>query len=441
MRNLGGRSASPTRPHHADSSTHMPELLRCPTCSAPLNAPATLDTTARCPYCGTSVLLGGRAAGGAAAPGPEADAIAEVLRLLRAGNRIAAVKVYRDHFGGGLKEAVDAVDRLAATLPPGTVPRKSAAGCVAGCVVLVLALVIGVVVATRSGSPPPAPADPPRAVAGSTPAPGAPPAPPAFADVVLRFGSEGTGAGRFEDARSVAVDGSGRIYVAEYSGGRVQVFDSLGTFVTQWTADPSMPLLDLEVDRGGTAYVVQSGRIRRYEGATGRLLGTVAGAGQSVNDLVLALDGTLWAATNSADVVHLSRDGKVLRRVDLRRAVQEDAAPARLAVSGKGEVYALDRWTGEIYRLDASGRFVDRFGGKGDGPEQFRWAVGLAIDGRGRVYVSDLGRGIRVFDASGHFVDAFGERAVVFGLAFDDRDGLYTAHRNDHEIVKYRVKR
>jgi hypothetical protein len=360
-----------------------------------MDAPATLDTTARCPYCGTNVLLDGRAAG----PTP----------------------------------------------PPAPVARKNAASGMAGCVVLVLALVIVGVVATRRGSPPPAPADQPRAVAGgapgSTPAPGAPPGPPAFADVVLRFGSEGTGAGRFEDARSVAVDGAGRIYVAEYSGGRVQVFDSLGTFVTQWTADPRMPLLDLEVDRGGTVYVVQSGRIRRYEGATGRLLGTVAGAGQGVNDLVLALDGTLWVANHSADVVHLSRDGKVLRRVDLRQAVQETAAPARLAVSGKGEVYVLDQWTGEIYRLDASGRFVDRFGGKGDGPEQFRWAAGLAIDGRGRVYVSDVGRGIRVFDAAGHFVDAFGERAVVFGLAFDDHDGLYTAQRNNHEIVKFRVKR
>ncbi|HEY0154294.1 MAG TPA: NHL repeat-containing protein [Longimicrobium sp.] len=374
----------------------MPQQLRCPTCSAPMDAPATLDTTARCPYCGTNVLLDGRAA--------------------------------------------------TATLPPRPVARKSAAGGVIGCMVLVVALVVGVVVvATRSGSPPPAPADQPRAVAGSapgsTPAPSTAPGPPAFADVVLRFGSEGTGAGRFEDARSVAVDGAGRIYVAEYSGGRVQVFDSLGTFVTQWTADPRMPLLDLEADRGGTVYVVQSGRIRRYEGATGRLLGTVAGAGQGVHDLVLALDGTLWVASGQADVVHLSRDGKVLRRVDLRQAVQEDAAPARLAVSGKGEVYALDRWTGEIYRLDTSGRFVDRFGGKGDGPEQFRWAMGLAIDGRGRVYVSDVGRGIRVFDATGHFVEAFGERAVVFGLAFDDHDGLYTAHRNDHQIVKYRVKR
>jgi len=384
---LPSACCSPTPP------THMPELLRCPTCSAPLDAPAAHDTTARCPYCSSSLLLGDRAGGSGGKP------------------------------------------------RPGFVPKRNAGG-VIGCVVLILVLAAVGVVATRRGSTPPTP-DQPRAAPGSAAAPAAPaepPAPPSFADPVLRFGSEGTGAGRFEDARSVAVDGAGRIYVAEYSGGRVQVFDSLGTFVTQWSADPKIPLVDLEADRGGTVYVVQSGRIRRYEGVTGRLLGTVRGAGESVNDLVVALDGSLWTATESADVVHLSRDGAVLRRVDLRQAVQDDAAPGRLAVSGTGEVYALDRWTSEIYRLDATGKFVDRFGGKGDGREEFRWAMELAIDGRGRVYVSDVMRGIRVFDDAGHFVDSFAEREVVFGMAFDDRDGLYTAQRNNHQIVKFRLK-
>jgi sugar lactone lactonase YvrE/DNA-directed RNA polymerase subunit RPC12/RpoP len=416
----------------------MPQVLRCPTCSAPLDAPAMHDTTARCPYCSASIQLDHRAESSPPTPNPQSAAVAEVLRLLRAGNRIGAIKVFRTQFGGGLKEATDAIERLERTLPPGTVRKASIAGGLVGCAVMILVIATAVFVATRRGSKPAAP-DGPQTVAGGAASPAEPAAPPAFADQVLRFGSEGTGAGRFEDARSVAVDGAGRIYVAEYSGGRVQVFDSLGTFVTQWVADRRMPLLDLEVDRGGTVYLVQGGAVRRYEGATGRLLGTVARAGENVNDLVLALDGSMWTISGSADVTHLSRDGEVLRRVDLQQSV-EDAAPARLAVSGNGEVYALDRWTFEIYRLDAAGKFVDRFGGKGDGPEQFRWATEMAIDGRGRVYVSDVGRGIRVFDAAGHFVDAFAERAVVFGMTFDDHDGLFTAQRNNHEIVKYRLK-
>src|SRR5258706_5995773 len=40
----------------------------------------------------------------------------------------------------------------------------------------------------------------------------------AFASVTLSFGSEGIGPGMLTDARSIAVDGQGNIYVGEYSG-------------------------------------------------------------------------------------------------------------------------------------------------------------------------------------------------------------------------------
>ena len=62
---------------------------------------------------------------------------------------------------------------------------------------------------------------------------------------LLNFGSEGIGPGMFKDARSIAIDGSGKIYVGEYIGGRIQVFDPEGNFMTQWTVDPKMPLRGL----------------------------------------------------------------------------------------------------------------------------------------------------------------------------------------------------
>lgn len=372
----------------------MPVRLQCPACSAPLTLPDTHATTASCPYCGAAVLLTER---------------------------------------HGTVQAVAADPRQPYK------PSAALVGC--GAALLAVAIGLGVVLATRNREPaevtfnanvPPPPA--------ARPAPA--PEPPRFADSVLAFGSEGTGAGRFKDARSVAVDGAGRVYVAEYSGGRVQVFDSTGAFLTQWTADAGMPLVDLEADRRGTVYVVQSGRIRRYEGATGKALGTVPGTGShTISDVALALDGSLWATTWPSGIVHLGADGDELRSIDAHEAIGESASPKRVAVAGSGDLYVLDQWSADVYHLDPAGRFVDRFGGGGEGGgvTGFRSPADVAVDGRGRVFVSDMGGGVRAFSPEGRLLGAFGS-GVVFGIALTGRDEVWAADRNRYRVVKYRLR-
>ncbi|HEV2734113.1 MAG TPA: hypothetical protein VGV85_04705, partial [Longimicrobiaceae bacterium] len=327
----------------------MPVRLQCPACSAPLTLPDTHATTASCPYCGAGVLLTERHGTVEAVVAP-ARPVSRTPVLVGCAAVLVAVAA-----GAG-----------ALIARRGAEPDR---------------VVFNVDVPTSAGvAPPPAPAAEP------------PPEPPAFAEPVLEFGSEGIGAGRFTDARGVAVDGQGRVYVAEYSGGRVQVFDSAGVFVTQWTADPKMPLVDLEADRRGVVYVVQSGRIRRYEGITGKPLGTVPGpGGRSYSDVALALDGSLWAVAWPHAIVHLAADGGELRSIDAREAIGEDASPKRVAVSGTGDLYVLDQWAADVYHLDRTGKLVDRFGGGGEGPAEFRSPADIAVDGRGRVFVSDTG--------------------------------------------------
>jgi sugar lactone lactonase YvrE len=433
----------------------MTASLKCPTCSAPLDAPAGHVRTMKCPYCGATAVLTERLGHVEATAAPDAHTgdIAEVVRLLREGRTIEAIKVYRERFGIGLKEAKDAVDRIAAGQPAGSVPA-SALKPVAGGLGCVLTAIVVVTVAaglifsriasdTDAGDPPTPPL--PNIPLPSFPTPdGEDDAEAnALAREVLRFGREGTGAGGFEDARSVAVDGAGRVYVAEYSGGRVQVFDSLGRFQTQWMADERMPLLDLAADREGTVYVAQSGRIRRYEGATGTLRDEIRPRTPrgGYDDVTVALDGTLWAVAGDGHLVHLGRDGRVLETVDVRAALGEAADPTRVAVSGTGHLYALDRWTAEVYHFDPDGRFVDRFGGQGDRPENLQSPSDLAYDGRGRLLVADLGGGLRLFDPEGHFLGAVGPEAVVFGLALTDADEVYATYRNDHQVAKYRLTR
>ena len=49
------------------------------------------------------------------------------------------------------------------------------------------------------------------------------------------WGGKGTGPGQFDVPHSIALDSSSRIYVADRSNNRIQIFDSAGRFLAQWT--------------------------------------------------------------------------------------------------------------------------------------------------------------------------------------------------------------
>ena len=261
---------------------------------------------------------------------------------------------------------------------------------------------------------------------------------PGFASIALKFGSEGIGPGSFTDARHVAVDGEGRIYAADYMGGRVQVFDAAGKFITQWMVDAKMPLRGLAAHRNGTVYIVQRGKIQRYEGASGKFLGELSySGGNNFDDVTVAADGGLVAAwhRHSDDIVRFDAAGKVVKVLRSAISTQTDRSELsmRVAVDGLGNIYALGTFNDAIFKFTPEGRYVTRFGSAGNEPGQFRALHTVAVDGRGRVYVSDS-KGIQVFDADGRYLNVFKSVPVAFGMVFNDRNELFVAART--QIVK-----
>jgi DNA-binding beta-propeller fold protein YncE len=49
------------------------------------------------------------------------------------------------------------------------------------------------------------------------------------------WGGKGTDAGQFNVPHSIAIDSKGRLYVADRSNNRIQIFDQSGKFLNQWT--------------------------------------------------------------------------------------------------------------------------------------------------------------------------------------------------------------
>src|SRR5436190_3804330 len=118
----------------------MPQDFNCPNCGAPLDYKGGDDVTLRCPFCNTSVIvpqelrtpsaasattfdldqfnqLAGREPLAGEPLAGQADKLQEIGRLVRENKKIEAIKLYREIFRVGLKEAKDAVDALAEGRP------------------------------------------------------------------------------------------------------------------------------------------------------------------------------------------------------------------------------------------------------------------------------------------------------------------------------------
>ncbi len=95
------------------------------------NCGGTIDSSERsCPYCGTAqkAQVGAPTMLSVPARQPSpfnsaAEAMDEIKSQLRQGNKINAVKVYREHFNTGLKEAKDAVDAIESDLKFQSAPQ------------------------------------------------------------------------------------------------------------------------------------------------------------------------------------------------------------------------------------------------------------------------------------------------------------------------------
>ncbi len=252
--------------------------------------------------------------------------------------------------------------------------------------------------------------------------------------LALSFGSKGKGAGLFDDARSIAVDASGTIYVGEYSGGRIQVFDETGKFITQWTAEPKWPLRGMAADRKGVVYVVQRGAITRYEGSTGKPLGQVAYRdGPGFDDVTVAADGGFVAAwhRHRDDIVRFDREGVAVRTIRNAVSGQTDSSElqSRVAVDGSGNIYALGTFSNAVFKFSPEGKFITRFGGQGNERGQFRAPSAIGVDGQGRVYICDFG-GVQVFDGDGRYLDLIKVEGAASGLVFNDKNELFIVARD-----------
>jgi peptidylamidoglycolate lyase len=76
---------------------------------------------------------------------------------------------------------------------------------------------------------------------------------------LLQWGTKGKGPGQFDLPHDVALDDSGRVYVADRSNRRVQVFDAAGRYLSEWSGETFGRPYAIALGPAGTAFVVDGG--------------------------------------------------------------------------------------------------------------------------------------------------------------------------------------
>ena len=117
-----------------------------------------------------------------------------------------------------------------------------------------------------------------------------------------QWGTKGTGDGQFDLVHDVALDKSGKVYVADRSNNRIQVFDLNGKFITKW-ADVGQPWGLAYSEKESAIYMADGEHNRIVKlNMEGQVLGVLSSFGKSAGKLdfphhiALDSDGSIYVA-------------------------------------------------------------------------------------------------------------------------------------------------
>jgi tripartite motif-containing protein 71 len=117
------------------------------------------------------------------------------------------------------------------------------------------------------------------------------------------FGNYGTGDGNFIDPWGLAADSfRERLYVSDSGNGRIEVFDSVGGYVSSWDLGARARPAGLAVDSKGRLWIADPGsnRVLAYDPFGNLLVSSPGGEGvdafKGPEDVAVSRDGTVYVA-------------------------------------------------------------------------------------------------------------------------------------------------
>jgi tripartite motif-containing protein 71 len=229
---------------------------------------------------------------------------------------------------------------------------------------------------------------------------------------LAKWGGPGSGPGQLQGPDKLAFDATGDLYVTEVgtqsadANSRVQKFSSAGLPLATWGSFGRAPgqfdtPVGIAVDHQGVIYVADAGNHR---------VQTLSALGQPL---------TQWHTVGSG-----TGEGNEIGY--------------DLALDAGGNVYVSDAHpfstgTDHIQKFSSSGELLATWGGTGTGPGQFDNPTGLAVDGKGDLFIADTGNNrIQELSPTGQYLAQWKISGLSFvsKVALDGHGNIYVSVYN-----------
>jgi DNA-binding beta-propeller fold protein YncE len=280
----------------------------------------------------------------------------------------------------------------------------------------------------------------------------------------LEVGSAGTGNGQLKCPEGITIS-EGSIYVADTGNNRIEEFSETGAYLNQF-GKAGTGLGEFKTPTGiaanptsGDLYVTdwEESRVQEFSPA-GRPLTewqTWSKSHSSLSnptEIAIAASGELYIADQYGDAVSewtLPEAGGATLSYGSQfgsygTGEGQFHKPAGVAVDGKGDIWVTDQSEARVQEFSNTGKYMASYGSLGSGNGQFNEPCGLDINqSTGNIYIADWANNrIEELSSTGTFVRTFGTSGSGAlkgpnGLTIDSSGDVWVADENNNRIVEF----
>jgi len=206
----------------------------------------------------------------------------------------------------------------------------------------------------------------------------------------------------FGQVSAVAANPNGNVLVFHRGAHPIMEFESSGKFVRSWG--------DGMISEGKVFTLAQPYQV---EGRTihSAVYGPAGCTSCGAHSIRVDREGNIWVVDATGHVIYkMNQQKRVIMRLGTKgvsgRGHNTFNLPTDVAFAPNADIYVSDGYANErVVKYSPTGKYLLEWGKRGTGPGEFFLPHNVAVDGTGRVYVTDReNRRIQVFDSNGKFL-------------------------------------